>query len=397
MKEVQSLLGVFTEVFGPGAAPVVVRAPGRVNLIGEHTDYNEGFVLPVAVDFSLFLAARRRKDRQVKAYAVDRQELVSFSLEDSFSYDHDHRWSNYLQGVLRVLQHACARAESGEELPGIEVAFTGKIPPGAGLASSAALEVATALAVQELNGLSFDRPALARICQQAENEFAGVNCGIMDQFSSALGKKDNAIFLDCKDLSYSYVPLRLKDKKIIIANTNKKRSLQTSKYNERKAECDAALGQFKMVLPEKEFLGTVTVEEYLQYKKLLIIDETIRKRAKHVIFECDRVLKSVNALEKGDINTFGELMIQSHYSLRELYEVTGVELDTLVEEALKIKGVIGSRMTGAGFGGCTVSIVEDGAVDRFINTVGKAYANKIGYDATFYISDIGDGVREIYI
>jgi galactokinase len=293
--------------------------------------------------------------------------------------------------------------QEGFEITGCDMLYHGDIPYGAGLSSSASIEVATAFALatfsreaKEDNSL-IELVELAEIGQRAENEYAGVNCGIMDQFSSALGKKDNAIFLDCKDLSYSYVPLRLKDKKIIIANTNKKRSLQTSKYNERKAECDAALGQFKMVLPEKEFLGTVTVEEYLQYKKLLIIDETIRKRAKHVIFECDRVLKSVNALEKGDINTFGELMIQSHYSLRELYEVTGVELDTLVEEALKIKGVIGSRMTGAGFGGCTVSIVEDGAVDRFINTVGKAYANKIGYDATFYISDIGDGVREIYI
>ena len=219
MKEVQSLLGVFTEVFGPGAAPAVVRAPGRVNLIGEHTDYNDGFVLPVAVGFSLFLAARRRKDRQVKAYAVDRQESVSFSLEDPFVYDHDHSWSNYLQGVFRVLQGARARTEAGEELPGIEVAFTGKIPPGAGLASSAALEVAAALAIQELNGLSFDRPALARICQRAENEFAGVNCGIMDQFVSLLGKAGHALFLDCRSLEYRQLPLELGEYRFLLCQS----------------------------------------------------------------------------------------------------------------------------------------------------------------------------------
>ncbi|NLB80901.1 MAG: galactokinase [Clostridiaceae bacterium] len=387
----------FIELYGGNSKDIrFFSAPGRVNLIGEHTDYNGGYVFPAALTMHTLIAARKTGGNTINIAATDLPDRVCLDINNLDSY-RQLKWGNYQAGVAYIMQ------QEGFEITGCDMLYHGDIPYGAGLSSSASIEVATAFALatfsreaKEDNSL-IELVELAEIGQRAENEYAGVNCGIMDQFSSALGKKDNAIFLDCKDLSYSYVPLRLKDKKIIIANTNKKRSLQTSKYNERKAECDAALGQFKMVLPEKEFLGTVTVEEYLQYKKLLIIDETIRKRAKHVIFECDRVLKSVNALEKGDINTFGELMIQSHYSLRELYEVTGVELDTLVEEALKIKGVIGSRMTGAGFGGCTVSIVEDGAVDRFINTVGKAYANKIGYDATFYISDIGDGVREIYI
>ncbi|NLY89831.1 MAG: galactokinase [Firmicutes bacterium] len=382
MKEVQSLLGVFTEVFGPGAAPVVVRAPGRVNLIGEHTDYNEGFVLPVAVDFSLFLAARRRKDRQVKAYAVDRQELVSFSLEDSFSYDHDHRWSNYLQGVLRVLQHACARAESGEELPGIEVAFTGKIPPGAGLASSAALEVATALAVQELNGLSFDRPALARICQQAENEFAGVNCGIMDQFVSLLGKAGHALFLDCRSLEYRQLPLELGEYRLLLCQSGVRHTLADSEYNRRRRDCEEGTAFFSRRFPEIKSLRDLTLTQLETCREE--INPVLYRRLLHVLSENLRVEESVAALEARDLKTFGVLLNASHDSLRYLYEVSCAEIDLLVELAREVPGVLGTRLTGGGFGGCTISLVQEDAVEDFSRRVLTNYQQQTGITPVLY-------------
>ena len=385
-REVQSLLGVFTETFGPGPAPAVVRAPGRVNLIGEHTDYNGGFVLPVAVGFSLFLAARRRKDRQVKAFAVDRKELVSFSLENPFVYDHDHSWSNYLQGVLRVMQE-----EAGKELPGIEVAFTGKIPAGAGLASSAALEVAAALAIQELVGLSFDRPALARICQQAENEFAGVKCGIMDQFVSLLGKAGHALFLDCRSLEYSQLPLELGEYRLLLCQSGVRHTLADSEYNRRRRECEEGTAFFARRFPEVKSLRDLTLTQIEAYREE--ISPVLYRRLLHVLSENLRVEESVAALEAGDLKTFGVLLNASHDSLRYLYEVSCAEIDLLVELAREVTGVLGTRLTGGGFGGCTISLVHADAVEEFFRRVLGNYQQKTGITPLLYEINTAGGAE----
>jgi galactokinase len=385
-KEVQSLLGAFTEAFGPGAAPAVARAPGRVNLIGEHTDYNGGFVLPVAVGFSLFLATRRRKDRQVTAYAVDRKELVSFSLEDPFVYNHDHSWSNYFQGVLRVLQE-----EAGKELPGIEVAFTGKIPPGAGLASSAALEVAIALAVQELCGLSFDRSALARICQRAENEFAGVKCGIMDQFVSLLGQAGHALFLDCRSLAYRQLPLELGEYRLLLCRSGVRHTLADSEYNRRRRECEEGTAFFARRLPEVKSLRDLTLTQLEAYREE--ISPVLYRRLLHVLSENLRVEESVAALEAGDLKTFGVLLNASHDSLRYLYEVSCAEIDLLVELAREVTGVLGTRLTGGGFGGCTISLVHADAVEEFFRRVLGNYQQKTGITPLLYEINTAGGAE----
>lgn len=371
----------------------IFKSPGRVNLIGEHTDYNGGYVFPAAICLETTIAARKRSDRKIIMQATDLDILVEADLDNVNGY-RDLEWGNYQMGVAAELM------EDGYDLCGCELLYDDTVPHGGGLSSSAAIEVATALCfatfVNEKSGKNekIDMVKMALIGQRAENNYAGVSCGIMDQFASAMGKKDHAIFLDCKDLSYKHVPLNLKGKSIIISNTNKKRSLITSKYNERCEECAKALSDIKKVLPHINYLADVTVQQF-EDNKAEIKDEVARKRAEHVIYECDRVLKSVKALYGGDIKAFGELMNASHDSLRDLYEVTGEELDTLVLAARKNKGCLGSRMTGAGFGGCTVSIVEDDYADDFCKNVNAEYTAKIGYEPSFYITGAGDGGREI--
>lgn len=384
----------FIEIFGDnGDSLRVFSSPGRVNLIGEHTDYNGGYVFPAALTLSSTVIARPRKDRQINLIATDLGIMVSASLDELEKYK-DIRWGNYQLGVADELQKA------GYKLVGCDMLFHDTVPLGSGLSSSAAIEVVTAITLvtlgNEANGINteIDMIEMAKISQIAEHNYVGVNCGIMDQFASAMGKANHAIFLDCKDLSFEHVPLDLKGYKIVISNTKKKRSLGAVKYNERRSECEAGLEILKKAIPGISCLGEVSVEQYEKNKEM-ITDEVVRKRVEHVVYEDDRVLKSVEALKKGDLVSFGKYMIESHNSLRDLYEVTGFELDTLVDEALKIEGVIGSRMTGAGFGGCTVSIVKEDAVDRFIDSVGRAYNEKTGINAEFYVSEIGDGGREI--
>ncbi|MCX7715418.1 MAG: galactokinase [Clostridia bacterium] len=365
-------------------------SPGRVNLIGEHTDYNGGFVFPAALSMNTTIVARPRNDGILRMQATDLDIKVEGSLLEIEKYK-DLEWGNYQFGVASELMKA------GYNVIGADMLYHDTIPHGGGLSSSAAIEVATAIAMVMLGGgQAPDGVEMAKIGQKAENNYIGVNCGIMDQFASAMGKKNHAIFLNCKDLSFKLVPLALDGMKIVISNTNKKRSLAASKYNERRSECEIGFEILKKALPNATCLGDVTYEEF-EANKYLIENETVRKRVAHVISEDDRVLKSVEALNKGDIVKFGELMTASHHSLRDLYEVTGEELDTLVEEALKIDGVLGSRMTGAGFGGCTVSIVKNEAVDEFIKCVGEAYERRIGYKASFYVSEVDDGGREVFI
>lgn len=369
------------------------RAPGRVNLIGEHTDYNGGFVFPAALTMSTTVLARPRADRQINLIATDLKQMVNADLDHLDRYK-GLKWGNYQLGVADELQKA------GYSLSGCDLLYEDKVPLGSGLSSSAAIEIATALALVSIGYASegikddIDMVELAKISQIAEHNYVGVKCGIMDQFASAMGKKDMAIFLDCRDLDYELVPLKLEGHKIVISNTNKKRRLSSGKYNERRNECEQGLNILQKVLPGIKFLREVSVQDFLTHKEL-ITDEVIRRRVEHVIYENERVIESVRALKNNDLILFGKLMNESHDSLKDLYEVTGQELDTLVEEARKIKGVLGSRMTGAGFGGCTVSLVHDANIDEFINQVGREYEKSIGYSASFYISEIGDGGQEV--
>ena len=391
---IEELKQQFIDIYGGSKDDLrVFMAPGRVNLIGEHTDYNGGYVFPAALTMNTTVIARKRDDNLIHLCATDLPDRVEADITKLDSYKH-LKWGNYQIGVAYELE------KLGYEIVGCDMLSHGTIPYGGGLSSSASIEVSTAILFatfsNEKKGLpnNIDMIEMAKVSQRTEHTYAGVNCGIMDQFASAMGKKDHAIFLNCKNLDYSLVPLKMDGYKLVIANTNKKRGLADSKYNERRSECEAAFELLKDAVPGATCLGDISAGQFAANAHL-IENETVRKRAQHVIEEDDRVLRSVEALKAGDLTTFGALMTQSHNSLRDLYEVTGAELDTLVEEALKIDGTIGSRMTGAGFGGCSVSLVREDAVERFIETVGKEYEKKIGYAASFYVSDIGDGGMEL--
>ena len=382
----EELIQKFQELYGAEGDIRTYFAPGRVNLIGEHTDYNGGHVFPCALTIGTYAVARKRTDRKLRFFSVnfERLGIIESSLDDLLP-SRSAGWTNYPKGVMWTF------GKRGMEISnGVDILLYGNIPNGSGLSSSASVEVVTGVMLRDLFGFdSLTNIDLALIGQQSENEYNGVNCGIMDQFAVAMGKKDYAIFLDTSDLSYTYAPIKLDHARIVIASSNKKRGLGDSKYNERRAECEAALAELQKVVDIKS-LGDLTEEAFEQYKDA-IKDETRKKRAKHAVYENQRTIQAVAALEVNDIAKFGQLMNASHVSLRDDYEVTGKELDTLVEEAWKIPGVIGSRMTGAGFGGCTVSIVENDAVEPFISKVGEAYKKAIGYAADFYVIDVGEG------
>lgn len=382
------LVKVFKEKFGSEGDIRSYFAPGRVNLIGEHTDYNGGHVFPCALTIGTYAIVRKREDRNFRFYSTNFESLgvIEASL-DNLKYDKALDWTNYPLGVV------WAFIEKGYPVDcGFDMLLFGNIPNGSGLSSSASVEVVTGVALRDLFGYDdISMIDIALFGQYSENNFNGVNCGIMDQFAIAMGKKDQAIFLDTSDLSYTYAPIKLADEKIVIACSNKKRGLGDSKYNERRAECEEALAELQTKLDIKA-LGELSEEEF-EANKDLIKSEVRQRRAKHAVYENQRTLKAVDALKAGNLEEFGKLMNASHVSLRDDYEVTGIELDTLVENAWEQEGVIGSRMTGAGFGGCTVSIVKTDCVDKFIENVGKVYLEKIGYAADFYVVEIGDGGR----
>ncbi|MBO5292031.1 MAG: galactokinase [Lachnospiraceae bacterium] len=383
MKE--TVLEKFAEVFGDNDGVKVYFAPGRVNMIGEHTDYNGGHVFPCALTIGTYAVARKRDDRKLRFYSMNFEKLgVLESSIDGLKPEKEADWTNYPKGVM------WAFGEKGFEIPcGMDILLNGNIPNGSGLSSSASVEVVTGFILRDLFGFDVTNVDLALIGQYSENKFNGVNCGIMDQFAIAMGKKDHAIFLDTADLSFEYAPIKLENAKIVISCSNKKRGLGDSKYNERRSECETALSELQQVIGINA-LGDLTEEQFETYKPA-IKDEVRMRRAKHAVYENQRTMKAVEALKSNDVALFGQLMNASHVSLRDDYEVTGEELDTLVEEAWKVEGVIGSRMTGAGFGGCTVSIVREDAIDTFIEKVGTAYEKKIGYAADFYVVEIGDG------
>ena len=378
----------FQEVFGAPAEKQFF-APGRVNLIGEHTDYNGGNVFPCAIDKGTYGLVKKRNDRKFRMYSENFADLgvMEFTL-DELTNDKKHDWANYPKGVIKMFLEAGQKIDSG-----FDILFSGNIPNGAGLSSSASIEMLTAIVLKDLFHLSIDPVEMAQLGKKTENLFIGVNSGIMDQFAIAMGKKDHAILLDCNTLKYAYVPVVLKDEVIVIANTNKRRGLADSKYNERRAECDEALAELQTKLPIKA-LGELSIEQF-EANKDLIKSPVRQKRAKHAVYENQRTLKAQKELSAGNLAEFGKLMNQSHISLRDDYEVTGVELDTLAALAWKQPGVVGSRMTGAGFGGCTVSIVKKDKVDDFIKNVGEAYKNKIGYAADFYIASVSDGAKKL--
>ena len=387
MKE--TLLKTFGEVYGDTEGAKVFFAPGRVNLIGEHTDYNGGHVFPCALTIGTYGVARVRKDKKLRFYSMNFGHLgVIESGLDDLKPAKEAGWTNYPKGVMWAFE------EKGYQIPfGLDILLNGNIPNGSGLSSSASVEVLTGYILKEFFGFEVSNQDLALIGQFSENNFNGVNCGIMDQFAIAMGKKDHAIFLDTADLSYTYAPVKLEGMKLVIASSNKKRGLGDSKYNERRDECEMALAELQKVV-DINGLGDLTQEQF-EANKSAIKDIVRAKRAKHAVYENQRTIKAVKALEENDIAQFGQLMNESHISLRDDYEVTGAELDTLVEEAWKIDGVVGSRMTGAGFGGCTVSLVKDEAIDTFISKVGEAYRRKIGYKADFYVVEVGDGPRTL--
>ena len=388
--DAKDLRAKFVEIYGDGGDIREYFAPGRVNLIGEHTDYNGGHVFPCALTIGTYGVARKREDDKIHFFSANLEdcEVVEVSLSD-LSYQKSYSWANYPLGVVWAFD-----GKGKKMTQGFDMAIWGNIPNGSGLSSSASLEVLTGTILRDLYGFAdLSMTDLALIGQYSENNFNGCNCGIMDQFAVAMGKKDCAIFLDTSDLSYEYAKIALPDAKIVITNSKVKHSLVDSAYNDRRNECAAALKALQTKL-DIQSLGDLSIEEF-EANKELISDAIQRKRAKHAVYENQRTITAVQALKDGKIEEFGKLMNQSHISLRDDYAVSCDEIDILVDLAWAIPGVLGSRITGGGFGGCTVSIVKDEAVDTFIETIGKAYAEKVGHEAEFYTVDIGDGASRL--
>lgn len=370
----------FEKIYG-SAPDVTVRAPGRVNLIGEHTDYNDGFVLPAAIDRTIDFGARRKKDNIVRAYSIDFDDQVEFGL-DAIERDEEHPWSNYLRGVLKFLQ------DDGHQLAGADVAFGGNVPREAGLSSSAAVEVGVVALAMKLFDLELEPLEVVRLARRAENDFVNVPCGIMDQFACALGKRDHALFLDCRDLAYRYVPLSGLVK-IVVCYSGVRRALAASEYEIRLKQCRQAVAQMGTTGLAVKSLREIDLTDLEVARHTL--SEILLKRARHVVSENERVLKAVKDLENGDLESFGRLMVASHESLRDDYEVSCRELDVLVELALKQQGVLGARMTGAGFGGCTVNLVRAGAAESFAEAVQEGYNKATGLNAEVYVCEASNG------
>lgn len=379
----------FHDIFGSSNESIrTFYAPGRVNLIGEHTDYNGGYVFPAALTFGTHMLLRKRNDREIRLASCNFDKAGVLADLSETVYDSEDDWMNYPKGILHHL------VKEGHSFSGYDVLYNGNIPNGAGLSSSASIQIATGFGFLSAEGYPVDRIELAKLAQRSENEFLGVKCGIMDQFTSAMGKSNHALLLKCDTLEYEHVLLENEGCKLIIGNTNKRRGLVDSEYNTRRSQCEQAVTDLQEMLPGLKQLGELSVQQYEELEPH-IRSQTVRNRARHVVEENDRVLKSVEALKNKAIGEFGKLMAASHDSLRDLYEVTCKELDVMVEEALQVQGTVGSRMTGAGFGGCTVSLVREEAVGRFMEQVGSSYERRTGLKPAFYVADIGEGAGEL--
>lgn len=384
----EQLQQIFAEKFGEKGTGSYF-APGRINLIGEHTDYNGGYVFPASITIGTYGVARKRADKQIRLYSENFPEkgIITFSLDD-LEYRKEDDWTNYPKGVIRYLKAAGHAIDSG-----IEIAFYGNIPNGAGLSSSASIELLTGVILDDLFGLAIERLELILTGKKVENEFIGVNSGIMDQFAIGMGKKDHALLLDTNTLAYDLVPAEFGDYVVAIMNTNKRRELADSKYNERRGECEEALKRLQMKL-KIQSLGELDEATFFAHTSL-IEDPTLIKRAKHAVTENQRTLKAKAALEAGDLESFGHLLDASHASLRDDYEVTGIELDTLVAAAQEQPAVLGARMTGAGFGGCAIALVKKSEWEAFATAVKESYREKIGYETDIYQASIDDGARKL--
>ena len=370
------------------SATAIYFSPGRVNLIGEHTDYNGGFVFPCALSFGTYLLVAPNDEQKINLRSLNVEAVYSLELSQLTTPLPDKAWANYPLGVLaQFIKRGVAITQ------GYDILFWGNVPAGAGLSSSAAMEVVTAYALNELLGTGFDRTELAKIGQKAEHEFAGVMCGIMDQFASAQGKQNHAIYLNCDTLAFDLVPVKLEGIKVVVSNTHSPHHLDSGAYNDRVRQCQLAVKLISAVRPIKN-LAELSQADFEQVEHA-ITDEVAHRRARHVVGEVQRTKDAVEALQQGNIALFGKLMTQSHISLRDDYEVTGLQLDSLAEAAWKVEGVLGSRMTGGGFGGCTVSLVRDEAIPTFIEQVGAEYTEKTGLKADFYIAEIGNGAHRV--
>jgi galactokinase len=381
----RALRKVFQEIYQ--TEPRLFRAPGRVNLIGEHTDYNDGFVLPMAIDRETVVAGAARDDKRVRVHALDVNEAAEFDLKVPAQEKRRGIWLDYVEGVARVLQ------ERGANLRGADLLIHSDVPVGAGLSSSAALEVSAGLALLSLSNLEVDSISLALAAQQAEHEYVGTLCGIMDQFISAQGRSGHAMLIDCRSLETKQIPLNTKDLAVVICDTRVKHKLAASAYNTRRGECERAVRLLREQLLEIRALRDVSVEEFQQHQDLL--PETIRRRARHVVTENARTLAAVSALQAGRMEEFGRLMYLSHASLRDDYEVSCLELDLLVEIASRTRGVAGARLTGAGFGGCTVNLVRRDALAEFERAIFKEYSKVVSHEPVIYLAEPGDGAAEI--
>lgn len=384
MKE--RLLREFAERFGNAEGAQVYFAPGRVNLIGDHTDYNGGHAFPCALDIGTYAVVRKRQDKRLLFYSMNYPEvgIINCSLANDLENDEEDGWANYPKGVIWAFQEKGMHPACG-----LDMMIYGNLPSGAGLSSSASLEVLAGWVLRDIFDFEVSDLEIAQIGQHSENEFNGVHCGIMDQFAIAMGREQQAIYLDAETLDFRYVPMHLENMQLVIACTNKERGLADSQYNLRRMECEQALADLQKVVSIRQ-LGDLSVADFEKYQSA-ITDEVCRRRARHAVSENERTIQAVQALENNDLNKFGQRMNESHQSLRDDYEVTGNELDALVEAAWDTEGTIGSRMTGAGFGGCTVNLVQTESVDNFIKNVGKIYRQHIGYPADFYICKIGGG------
>lgn len=387
LPDTSQIIEEFESIYGKDDRPVgLFFAPGRVNLIGEHTDYNNGFVLPCAISNGTYLAIRPSETNCHSFHSANREYYAQVPV-DEYYRKIDDKWINYPLGVIQAFQ------ERAFKVPATDFYYHGDIPDSAGLSSSASIEMVTAYALNDLYGSEFQKIDLVHLSKAAENQFVGVNCGIMDQFAVGMGKKDHALFLNCGTLSHNLVPLNLRPYCLVIMNTNKPRVLAGSKYNERVAECNAAVSQLKEMTGITS-LGQMNIEDF-EMHHFAISDENVKKRARHVISENRRVLEAVKALWNGNLHHFGQLMKESHESLRDDYEVTGFELDSIVEASLGQSGVIGARMTGAGFGGCAIALVHEDTMEDFIKETRNIYKKKTGLEADFYLPGIGDGVKSL--
>ncbi|OLF95681.1 galactokinase [Bacillus paralicheniformis] len=389
MNTTAALSNDFRSIFKTEQTPRTFFAPGRINLIGEHTDYNGGHVFPASISFGTYALGVKRDDQMIRFYSKNFHDkgIIECSLSD-LAFDRSDGWANYPKGMFLLM-----KAAGHQIVHGADILYYGNIPHGAGLSSSASIELATGVLLKGLYGLQTDTISMVKLGQKVENEYIGVGSGIMDQFAIGMGKKDHAILLDCQTLHYTYAPFVLKEHDVIIINTNKQRTLAGSKYNERRAQCEEALRDLQQELPIAS-LGEMTAEAFEAHQHL-IRDEINRKRARHAVYENARTLKALEKLRGDDLAGFGKLMNESHMSLRDDYEVTGLELDTIVQVAWEQDGVLGARMTGAGFGGCAIAIVEKDRTDSFKERVNAVYRETVGYDAAFYTAAIGDGAKEI--